>query len=154
MARTHVSGILLVIVEVLGAEDAIFIADQPVRGHLRRVEFDLDLDVLGNRHECRTHLFHEDLTGFVQPIDKGDRKSTRLNSSHSQISYAVFCLKKKKTPQRPIARELAPMFSLGARDMTLFTYLATTAEPEAQIIESGGLKVDLLSQRARCQPER
>src|SRR2546427_6723052 len=28
---------------------------------------------------------------------KGDRKSTRLNSSHSQISYAVFCLKKKKT---------------------------------------------------------
>src|SRR2546430_10436254 len=28
--------------------------------------------------------------------DKQDRKSTRLNSSHSQISYAVFCLKKKK----------------------------------------------------------
>src|SRR2546430_12134336 len=30
--------------------------------------------------------------GFLE----GDRKSTRLNSSHSQISYAVFCLKKKK----------------------------------------------------------
>src|SRR2546430_2849344 len=30
-----------------------------------------------------------------------DRKSTRLNSSHSQISYAVFCLKKKKT-RRPL----------------------------------------------------
>src|SRR3989475_3139695 len=29
---------------------------------------------------------------------KSDRKSTRLNSSHSQISYAVFCLKKKKKP--------------------------------------------------------
>src|SRR2546430_4039293 len=28
--------------------------------------------------------------------DERDRKSTRLNSSHSQISYAVFCLKKKK----------------------------------------------------------
>src|SRR5688572_31670370 len=28
---------------------------------------------------------------------EGDRKSTRLNSSHSQISYAVFCLKKKNT---------------------------------------------------------
>src|SRR3989475_12901038 len=28
--------------------------------------------------------------------EHGDRKSTRLNSSHSQISYAVFCLKKKK----------------------------------------------------------
>src|SRR2546430_13624270 len=30
----------------------------------------------------------------------GDRKSTRLNSSHSQISYAVFCLKKKKQALR------------------------------------------------------
>src|SRR5206468_12435742 len=29
-----------------------------------------------------------------------DRKSTRLNSSHDQISYAVFCLKKKKTEER------------------------------------------------------
>src|SRR2546430_13547913 len=29
--------------------------------------------------------------------NSGDRKSTRLNSSHSQISYAVFCLKKKKS---------------------------------------------------------
>src|SRR2546421_8909328 len=35
-----------------------------------------------------------------------DRKSTRLNSSHDQISYAVFCLKKKKTrsPCRPTGR--------------------------------------------------
>src|SRR5688572_30895601 len=31
-----------------------------------------------------------------QRLSKQDRKSTRLNSSHSQISYAVFCLKKKK----------------------------------------------------------
>src|SRR5204862_1509091 len=30
-------------------------------------------------------------------IDEADRKSTRLNSSHVEISYAVFCLKKKKT---------------------------------------------------------
>src|SRR3712207_9407634 len=30
------------------------------------------------------------------PRDAGDRKSTRLNSSHANISYAVFCLKKKK----------------------------------------------------------
>src|SRR5688572_32387986 len=32
----------------------------------------------------------------VGELRAGDRKSTRLNSSHSQISYAVFCLKKKK----------------------------------------------------------
>src|SRR2546430_5751467 len=34
------------------------------------------------------------LAGFR--LEATDRKSTRLNSSHSQISYAVFCLKKKK----------------------------------------------------------
>src|SRR3989442_11843019 len=36
---------------------------------------------------------------YINPADdpsKGDRKSTRLNSSHVRISYAVFCLKKKK----------------------------------------------------------
>src|SRR2546430_2995934 len=32
---------------------------------------------------------------FIRFISVADRKSTRLNSSHSQISYAVFCLKKK-----------------------------------------------------------
>src|SRR2546430_7613917 len=39
-----------------------------------------------------TYLICRDLDHTLQ-----DRKSTRLNSSHSQISYAVFCLKKKKT---------------------------------------------------------
>src|SRR5258708_18213086 len=36
------------------------------------------------------------LWGTVHPEFRGDRKSTRLNSSHQIISYAVFCLKKKK----------------------------------------------------------
>src|SRR3712207_6900836 len=34
-----------------------------------------------------------------------DRKSTRLNSSHANISYAVFCLKKKKTKHTPMPTE-------------------------------------------------
>src|SRR2546430_4966357 len=38
---------------------------------------------------------HEELLPLI------DRKSTRLNSSHSQISYAVFCLKKKKQTYSP-----------------------------------------------------
>src|SRR2546427_6425087 len=57
---------------------------------------------------------HRDLMGATDPakaakgtirktygthIEHKDRKSTRLNSSHSQISYAVFCLKKKKQKQ-------------------------------------------------------
>src|SRR5688572_31800209 len=37
--------------------------------------------------------------GQLEAAHHGDRKSTRLNSSHSQISYAVFCLKKKKKKQ-------------------------------------------------------
>src|SRR2546427_2338048 len=53
------------------------------RRHLRRIELDIA--------ELRA--------GRLEPFERTsrrDRKSTRLNSSHSQISYAVFCLKKKK----------------------------------------------------------
>src|SRR5688572_31889995 len=47
---------------------------------------------------CSTHSVPrgEVDSSFPGELD-GDRKSTRLNSSHSQISYAVFCLKKKKS---------------------------------------------------------
>src|SRR2546430_5822713 len=43
-----------------------------------------------------------------------DRKSTRLNSSHSQISYAVFCLKKKK--KNVCKNRLKKMYRLRATD--------------------------------------
>src|SRR5256886_10155241 len=56
------------------------VGQEPHGDHRRKVE---GRD--GGEHAERlTHVF-------------ADRKSTRLNSSHSQISYAVFCLKKKKT---------------------------------------------------------
>src|SRR3712207_7960110 len=38
---------------------------------------------------------------FATAFTQGDRKSTRLNSSHANISYAVFCLKKKTTIHIP-----------------------------------------------------
>src|SRR3712207_6977880 len=41
-------------------------------------------------------VFSGDLPGLMQEA-RSDRKSTRLNSSHANISYAVFCLKKKNT---------------------------------------------------------
>src|SRR5690348_18202705 len=41
-------------------------------------------------------LIKGDVQGSVEAIAGADRKSTRLNSSHPSISYAVFCLKKKK----------------------------------------------------------
>src|SRR2546427_6189304 len=40
-----------------------------------------------------------------EPRGAADRKSTRLNSSHSQISYAVFCLKKKKKRNQVLRRQ-------------------------------------------------
>src|SRR2546430_3520056 len=66
----------------------------------------LDL-LIRTRHRLRDHLRAEH--GQIHDLDccpvghrlrdvlhqESDRKSTRLNSSHSQISYAVFCLKKK-----------------------------------------------------------
>src|SRR2546430_5858797 len=42
--------------------------------------------------------------GHLRMASGKDRKSTRLNSSHSQISYAVFCLKKKKNTNDPLAK--------------------------------------------------
>src|SRR2546430_12295930 len=41
---------------------------------------------------------HRDALAHVLHAGIADRKSTRLNASHSQISYAVFCLKKNKKP--------------------------------------------------------
>src|SRR6267378_1670716 len=43
-------------------------------------------------------MFHEHQKGAPSPVQ--DRKSTRLNSSHVEISYAVFCLKKKNILSR------------------------------------------------------
>src|SRR2546422_8204085 len=47
--------------------------------------------------QARAEHFHGEFTILV--LAALDRKSTRLNSSHGYISYAVFCLKKKKTPK-------------------------------------------------------
>src|SRR5206468_7658967 len=43
-----------------------------------------------------------------RPVAIADRKSTRLNSSHDQTSYAVFCLKKKKAPLEARGRRHPP----------------------------------------------
>src|SRR5215204_4487079 len=55
------------------------------KGHVYRTHCDT---------ETILHLYEEKGTACVE--DLRDRKSTRLNSSHTVISYAVFCLKKKK----------------------------------------------------------
>src|SRR2546430_5747788 len=45
---------------------------------------------------------------LAQVVRRRDRKSTRLNSSHSQISYAVFCLKKKKQINARASLDVTP----------------------------------------------
>src|SRR2546430_6090514 len=56
--------------------------------------------------------------GRPMPLSSSDRKSTRLNSSHSQISYAVFCLKKKKLT--PHMRNIHPHVLHGCRRACTF----------------------------------
>src|SRR3712207_6923331 len=67
---------------------------QPAQADERLVE-QREIVRLGPGHMCTVH------TTGVDPGREGvDRKSTRLNSSHANISYAVFCLKKKHTSSR------------------------------------------------------
>src|SRR5258705_7744723 len=59
------------------------------------------------RHERRAAMTEIDnlrrgLAGIATEVDAADRKSTRLNSSHLGISYAVFCLKKKKNEHQTL----------------------------------------------------
>ena len=58
-----------------------------------RVVFAVDED-LSPRIRCECFAF--ELIDLFRGFELADRKSTRLNSSHGYISYAVFCLKKKK----------------------------------------------------------
>src|SRR3712207_7071343 len=59
-----------------------------------RVVMRYDYDMLGNRiHQASMEAGERWTLNDV--VGRSDRKSTRLNSSHANISYAVFCLKKK-----------------------------------------------------------
>src|SRR3712207_8031796 len=61
--------------------------------------YDLDV-VFGNG--CVLSLSAPGVTRYPELGHRRDRKSTRLNSSHANISYAVFCLKKKKQDEKPL----------------------------------------------------
>src|SRR2546430_11917574 len=75
------------------------------RSHIPIEEFELRVEELNPDDEIVLYCHQGVRSAAVANYLRGlglDRKSTRLNSSHSQISYAVFCLKKKKpyTPNR------------------------------------------------------
>src|SRR2546430_13719023 len=60
--------------------------------------FDVNWSYVGEEDRFWFEVLAGRGSGRLAPLPR-DRKSTRLNSSHSQISYAVFCLKKKKHTQ-------------------------------------------------------
>src|SRR5690349_23592952 len=53
-----------------------------------------------HRQHCNDDQKMPELHGLAPALHDEDRKSTRLNSSHVEISYAVFCLKKKKKEKK------------------------------------------------------
>src|SRR2546422_3719624 len=61
------------------------------------------------------------------PSRPGDRKSTRLNSSHGYISYAVFCLKKKKNTKNELSPNKRLTLSLTT---TTYNHIETTVAPQ------------------------
>src|SRR6267378_6366203 len=69
----------------------------PLRQNPLRADFSLDLAVVDHlaKPAIKTDVAHDD-PHHLPACNQPDRKSTRLNSSHVEISYAVFCLKKKK----------------------------------------------------------
>ncbi len=71
MPGANLTGVDLVIVEVLPVEQPCFVADQPVLGDRGRIKFDLDLDVFGDRLECRVDVLDEDLARLRQGINIG-----------------------------------------------------------------------------------
>src|SRR5256885_5026054 len=66
-------------------------------------------------HHCTdsTSIQSGGLGGYSSSLATPDRKSTRLNSSHLVISYAVFCLKKKKTAPAIYSRSQPPTARRG-----------------------------------------
>src|SRR2546429_2897152 len=77
-------------------------------------------------------MVHRDAQGqhprpHIRPIEPIDRKSTRLNSSHGYISYAVFCLKKKKQSKSDWLPRDYPRTTLGLRSLLSLSVPHTTA---------------------------
>src|SRR2546421_1180466 len=79
-------------------------ADCGTRGELDALLKEEGVERLPGAH-CYEFLARPQVFAQLAEAEPGtDRKSTRLNSSHDQISYAVFCLKKKKQDQNRLQR--------------------------------------------------
>src|SRR5687768_17687125 len=79
--------------------------NRPSRAHSRRTVFQLIVTPLFRRHSRTKEQYSDRGNPWCFHLRALDRKSTRLNSSHGYISYAVFCLKKKKKKNKELSKE-------------------------------------------------
>src|SRR5256886_6232940 len=83
----------------------------------RSLRFGKAVEISGREQQARRKARFVRLDGVLHPLFGAaarlprDRKSTRLNSSHSQISYAVFCLKKKKQKNKRATSRLTIIYA-------------------------------------------
>src|SRR2546426_8808767 len=78
-----------------------------------------------NRWGMPRHGRHSTIKNYEPSVRTGDRKSTRLNSSHLVISYAVFCLKKKKKNKKT---------NTHTKSITNWSHATTTYSTHARVI--------------------
>src|SRR5205809_672895 len=83
-------------------------------------------------------------------LTRTDRKSTRLNSSHGYISYAVFCLKKKRVAPVTFQLKQSRRFSLAQLFKSLFARFPVLAASRAQHGFQFRLKVNLAAIFSAC----
>src|SRR5256885_7336140 len=103
----------------------------------------------GERRGARRACAHAPLSRLA----RADRKSTRLNSSHLVISYAVFCLKKKKTVERtarPRDGRARTRDSLPRRSLRLAAVRSPARRPSAQLGACRRTRGTRRLQRATC----
>src|SRR3712207_5300185 len=81
------------IVDALMDSIPLVVITGQVPTHLIGTDAFQECDTVGITRHCTKHNY---LVKSIEDLPRVDRKSTRLNSSHANISYAVFCLKKKK----------------------------------------------------------
>src|SRR2546427_6093782 len=79
----------------MGEDDREVVTDEETKSISSEHTFDRDTSDLDQIKRCLLEQAEEVGASLRREHLAADRKSTRLNSSHSQISYAVFCLKKK-----------------------------------------------------------
>src|SRR5207253_8554837 len=98
----RVTQVVALVFFLASSAPAAGLGNPPAPASSDTVLFSASLDLLTGKEVIKDHAQASPTAPAQQPPvpQQGDRKSTRLNSSHVAISYAVFCLKKKKKKKK------------------------------------------------------